>query len=139
MPVEEDYGKGGKRCTNPARKERKGIPQGAPLSPAAANLHMRRFALPRKVLGYAWRFLSGIVNYADDLCVLGKALAADMLAAVELLVVGHLNRTITGWANYFRLGHVSPAYSAVYQHTIRGRRQWLCRKHKVKSGKSVCF
>ncbi len=33
MPVEEDDGKGGKRRTNRARKERKGTPQGAPMTP----------------------------------------------------------------------------------------------------------
>ena len=33
MPVEEDDGKGGKRRTNRARRERKGTPQGAPISP----------------------------------------------------------------------------------------------------------
>ena len=32
MPVEEDDGKGGKRRTNRARKERKGTPQGSPIS-----------------------------------------------------------------------------------------------------------
>ncbi len=213
MPVEEDDGKGGKRRTNRARKERKGTPQGSPFSPLASNLYMRRFVLGWKMLGYARRFRSEIVNYADDLCVLGKAPAADMLAAVEQLmaglklpvnerktrclrcpeeafeflgyrigrihrptgtgsyigtrpgkasvqsicrrisvmttprygrlasevVVGRLNRTITGWANYFSLGHVSPAYSAVNQHAVKRLRQWLCRKHKVKSGKFVRF
>ena len=88
MPVEEDDGKGGKRRTNRARKERKGTPQGAPISPLASNLYMRRFILGWKVLGYARRFRSEIVNYADDLCVLGKAPAADMLAAVERLMAG---------------------------------------------------
>ena len=39
------------------------------------------------------------------------------------VVVERLNRTITGWANYFSLGHVSPA----------------CQKHKVKSGRFVRF
>ena len=213
MPVEEDDGKGGKRRTNRARKERKGTPQGSPFSPLASNLYMRRFVLGWKVLGYARHFRSEIVNYADDLCVLGKAPAADMLAVVERLmaglklavnerktrclrcpeesfeflgyrigrihrptgrgsyigtrpgkasvqsicrrisemttprygllasevVVGRLNRTITGWANYFSLGHVSPAYSAVNQHAVKRLRQWLCRKHKVKSGKFVRF
>ena len=33
MPVEEDDGKGGKRRTNRARRERKGTPQGSPISP----------------------------------------------------------------------------------------------------------
>ena len=33
MPVEEDDGKGGKRRTNRARRERKGTPQGSPIAP----------------------------------------------------------------------------------------------------------
>ncbi len=33
MPVEEDDGEGGKRRSNRARRERKGTPQGAPVSP----------------------------------------------------------------------------------------------------------
>ena len=54
-------------------------------------------------------------------------------------VVARLNRLLTGWANYFTLGQVSPAYSAVDQHAARRLRQWLCRKHKVRDGKSVRF
>ncbi len=43
-----------------------------------------------------------------------------------------LNRLLVGWATYFCLGPVSPAYAAVDSHA-RGRlRQWLCRKHKVR-------
>lgn len=86
MPVEEDDGQGGKRLTNRARKERKGTPQGAPISPLASNLYMRRFILGWKVLGYARRFRSEIVNYADDFCVLGKAPATEMLLAVKRLM-----------------------------------------------------
>ena len=88
MPVEEDDGKGGTSRTNRARRERKGTPQGAPISPLLSNLYMRRFILGWKVLGYARRFRSEIVNYADDLCVLGKAPAAEMLTAVERLMEG---------------------------------------------------
>ena len=54
-------------------------------------------------------------------------------------VVARLNRLLTGWANYFLLGQVSPAYAAVDRHATRRLRQWLCRKHKVRSGKSVRF
>ena len=44
-----------------------------------------------------------------------------------------------GWANYFQLGQVSPAYQAVDAQAIRRLRQWLCRKHKVRAGKYVRF
>ena len=83
MPVEEDDGKGGRGRTNRARRERKGTPQGAPISPLFSNLYMRRFTLGWKVLGYARRFCAEIVNYADDFRVLGKAPAAEMLTAVN--------------------------------------------------------
>jgi len=213
MAVEEDDGRGGRRLTNRARRERKGTPQGSPISPLFSNVYMRRFILGWKVLGYARRFKAEIVNYADDLAVLGRAPAAEMLTAVEGLmrrlklpmnaektrccrvpeepmtflgyrigrnyrpftgaayigtrpsresvqsicrrvselttrrdallpaetVVARLNRLLTGWANYFTLGQVSPAYRAVDQHAARRLRQWLCRKHKVRDGKSVRF
>jgi RNA-directed DNA polymerase len=213
MPVEEDDGKGGRRRTNRAQKERKGTPQGSPISPLLSNLYMRRFILGWKMLGSARHLRAEIVNYADDICVLGRAPAADMLAAVRQLMeglklainerktrclrcpsepieflgyrigrnyrpyrggayigtrpskasvqsicrkisemtsrryglqprkemVGRLNRTMTGWANYFNLGQVSPAYHAIDQHAAKRLRQWLCRKHKVRSGKYVQF
>ena len=59
------------------------------------------------------------------------------LSAEEM--VERLNWFLTGWANYFCLGQVSPAYAAVDAHTTKRFRQWLCRKHKVKSGKYVRF
>ena len=55
------------------------------------------------------------------------------------VVVGRLNRLLTGWANYFTLGQVSPAYAAIDRHATRRLRQWLCRKHKVRSGQCVRF
>ena len=213
MAVEEDDGHGGRRLTNRARRERKGTPQGSPISPLFSNIYMRRFILGWKVLGYARRFEAEIVNYADDFAVLGKAPAAEMQSAVEDLMkrlklpinaektrccrvpeesmtflgyrigrnhrrdtgrayigtrpspasvhsicrrvsklttrrtgllsptemVARLNRKLTGWANYFTLGQVSPAYAAIDQHATRRLRQWLCRKHKVRSGKYVRF
>ena len=182
-------------------------------TPLASNLYMRRFILGWTALGYAQRFRAEIVNYADDLCVLGKAPAADMLAAVERLmaslrlpvnerktrclrcpeapleflgyrigrtyrptgkgayigtrpgkasvqsvcrrisdmtarrhcwqspeaIVDRLNRIMTGWANYFSLGQVSPAYNAVNRHAVWRLRRWLCLKHKVRTGQHVRF
>ena len=212
MPVIED-GKGGSRRTSRARKERKGTPQGAPISPLLSSIYMRRFILGWKVLGYARRFGAEIVNYADDFCVLGKASAVEMLTVVNWLmgklklpvnaqktrclrcpeepleflgyrigwnyrptdgsryigtrpsrasvqsicrriseqtarryqgwraeeVVGRLNRMMSGWANYFTIGQVSPAYEAVDAHSTRRLRQWLRRKRKVKKRNYVPF
>ena len=212
-PVEEDDGEGGKRRTNRARRERKGTPQGSPVSPLLSSIYMRRFILGWKLKGYARRFGAEIVNYADDFCVLGKAPAAEMLAAVNRIMgvlklpvntrktrclrcpqepfeflgyrigwtyrrtdgsryvgtrpskanvqdichrisemtdrksvwmdaeakVAELNRMISGWANYFTLGQVSPAYSTIDRHTTRRLRRWLGHKHKTKSGQYVRF
>ena len=213
IPVEEDNGKGGKCRTNRARKERKGTPQGSPISPLLSNIYMRRFVLGWRALGFAQRFCAEIVNYADDLCVVGKTPAAEMLTEVGRLmrglkltvnerktrclrcpeeafeflgyrigrnyrptgkgsyigtrpskasvqsicrgisdmtarryswqssevVVDRLNRSMIGWANYFSLGQVSPAYNAVNQHAIRRLRRWLCLKHKTRQGAFVRF
>ena len=46
-------------------------------------------------------------------------------------MVETLNRMLVGWANYFCLGPVSNAYSAVDQHVRTRLRRWLCDKHKV--------
>jgi RNA-directed DNA polymerase len=54
-------------------------------------------------------------------------------------LVAALNRKINGWANYFCLGPVSPAYRAVEQHTCRRLRQWLCVKHKERAGRNTRF
>ena len=213
MPVVEEDGKGGTRRTNRARKDRKGTPQGAPISPLLSNIYMRRFILGWKAQGYARRFGAEIVNYADDFCVLGRAPAAVMLTAVNRVmerlklpvnaqktrclrcpeepieflgyrigwnyrptdgcryigtrpsrasvqnicrkiseqtdyrygwleaeeVVGRLNRMMSGWANYFDLGQVGPAYRAVDRHAVGRLRQWFCRKHKARSGQFMRF
>jgi RNA-directed DNA polymerase len=47
--------------------------------------------------------------------------------------VARLNRMLVGWANYFYLGPVSPAYRSVDNHARARLRQWLRRKHKLKS------
>jgi RNA-directed DNA polymerase len=52
-------------------------------------------------------------------------------------MVRSLNLRLGGWANYFQLGQVSPAYRAVDQHVRYRLRKWLCWKHKVAgSGKT---
>ena len=54
-------------------------------------------------------------------------------------MVERLNRVMLGWANYFQLGQVSPSYRAVDAHATKRLRQWLCRKHKVRTGKYVRY
>ena len=78
MAVEEDDGRGGRRRTNRARRERKGTPQGAPISPLFSNIYMRRFILGWKVLGHARRFKAEIVNYADDCAPRRRRREAEM-------------------------------------------------------------
>lgn len=46
-------------------------------------------------------------------------------------IVGRLNRKLTGWANYFCLGPVSPTYRLLDTHVCQRLRRWLCKKHKV--------
>lgn len=45
-------------------------------------------------------------------------------------MVAKLNRMMIGWANYFCLGSVSPAYRAVDSHACRRLRQWLGAKRQ---------
>ena len=47
------------------------------------------------------------------------------------VIVRRLNQKLEGWANYFRLAEVSPAYQAIDRYAIQRLRRWLCKKHKV--------
>jgi group II intron reverse transcriptase/maturase len=205
-PVEEDDGKGGKKRTTLNRDEKRGTPQGSPLSPLLSSVYMRRFILGWRKLGYAKRFGAHIVNYADDLVICCKREAGEALDAMRQTmerlkltvneektrvcqipqetfdflgytfgrcyssqtgrayigsrpskksirrmvdkisalterrtiyreagdVILDLNRSLSGWANYFRLGPVSKAYGILEAHTTNRLRRWLCRKHKVR-------
>jgi RNA-directed DNA polymerase len=62
---------------------------------------------------------------------LSEMTGRDQTLLDQEMVVGKLNRTMIGWANYFCLGPVSKAYRAVDRHARKRLRQWLCAKHKV--------
>jgi RNA-directed DNA polymerase len=204
-PVEEADRRGRVSRTTRNRDDRRGTPQGSPLSPLLSNVYFRRFVLGWTSLGHAQRLDAHIVNYADDFviccrdnadealatmrgmmfklkltvnesktrvcrlpaepfdflgytigpcyrprtgtCYLGTRPAAKRVARVKRTVseltgrrwvllsaedqVVRLNRLLTGWSNYFRLGWVSAAYRSVDYHVRERLRRWLCRKHGV--------
>ena len=53
--------------------------------------------------------------------------------------VARLNRMLLGWSNYFCLGPVSASYRALDRHARHRLRQWLRRKHKLKSRGTTRF
>jgi RNA-directed DNA polymerase len=93
-PVEETDGRGRKTRTTEAKDNRRGIPQGSPLSPLLANVYMRRFVLGWKRLGLERSLGSRIVTYADDLVILcRRGKAAEALQRLHE-IMGRLKLTV---------------------------------------------
>jgi group II intron reverse transcriptase/maturase len=82
-PVEEIDDRGRHHRTTRNKDERRGTPQGAPISPLLSNLYMRRFVLGWKRLGHEHRLRAYIVNYADDFVICCRGTAKQAMAAMR--------------------------------------------------------
>lgn len=202
-PVEEMDERGRTKRTTRNRDEKRGTPQGSPLSPLLSNIYMRRFVMGWKHLGYERRLGARVVTYADDLVICCKGSAEEALQALRLImtrlkltvnerkthvcrvpeqhfdflgytfgrcystqtgrayigtrpskksvrrlleniheqtardrtwltaedVVRQINRSLRGWANYFKLGPVGRSYQLIDRYTTTRLRRWLRCKH----------
>jgi group II intron reverse transcriptase/maturase len=93
-PVEETDKRGRKTRTTEAKDNRRGIPQGSPISPLLANLYMRRFVLGWKKLGLEQSLGSRIVTYADDLVILCRRGKAEEALQQLRAIMGALKLTV---------------------------------------------
>jgi group II intron reverse transcriptase/maturase len=82
-PVEEIDDRGRPKRTTRNQDDKRGIPQGSPISPLLSNLFMRRLVLGWKRLGFERRFGARIVTYADDLVICCRRGADEALIALR--------------------------------------------------------
>ncbi len=85
-PVEEIDERGRTHRTTRNKDEKRGCPQGAPISPLLSNLYMRRFVLGWKVSGHEQRLDAYIVNYADDFVICCRGTGEKAMTAMRQIM-----------------------------------------------------
>ena len=85
-PVEEIDERGRKHRTTHNKDERRGCPQGSPISPLLSNLYMRRFILGWQTLGHQHRLRARIVNYADDFVICCRGTADEAMQVMRSMM-----------------------------------------------------
>jgi RNA-directed DNA polymerase len=85
-PVEEIDERGRHHRTTRAKDEKRGTPQGSPISPLLSNLYIRRFVLGWKTLGHERRLRARIVNYADDFVICCSGTAFEAMTAMRAMM-----------------------------------------------------
>ena len=86
VAVAEDDGQGSWRRTTRSKDEKRGVPQGAPISPLLSNLYMRRFLLGWKTQGHQRRLEAHIVNYADDFVICCRGTAVEAMVVMRSMM-----------------------------------------------------
>ena len=85
-PVEEIDARGRHHRTTRAKDEKRGTPQGSPISPLLSNLYIRRFVLGWKTRGHERRLGARIVNYADDFVICCRGTADEAMTAMRAMM-----------------------------------------------------
>ena len=141
VPVEEDDGRGRRRRTTQAKDTRRGIPQGAPISPLLSNLYMRRFVLGWKTLGLEDRLQARIVNFADDFVICCRGTGEQAMEAMRAMMDRlrlTVNEAKTGRCRIPREHFDFLGYTFGHYYSTRTGRAYIGTRPSKKSIQKVC-